>query len=229
MMMTSPVIRFSRSSLPLASVRKKSAPCPRRPRAASPRALPPARTPPRARVAMGGQKKPAKKKKSSSSGGAKVSSQTPVFGSIEDGDAEEFAECLARTPQCVHETNKNGWTPAHQAAFSGEVEMLKTLIARGAAVDKRDHDGDTPVHYAAAQGEMDCIRALADAGCALELKDNDGETPVDVASKAVKKDLKALIKEMAERAEKKGEEEGLGGDGGVEEAAATLAAASIED
>ena len=30
-------------------------------------------------------------------------------------------------------------------------------------------------------------------------------------------------------AEKKGEEEGLGGDGGVEEAAATLAAASIED
>jgi hypothetical protein len=45
----------------------------------------------------------------------------------------------------------------------------------------------------------------------------------------VKKDLKALIKERAERAEKKGEEEGLGGDGGVEEAAATLAAASIED
>ena len=27
-------------------------------------------------------------------GGVKVSSQTPIFGSIEDGDADEFAQCL---------------------------------------------------------------------------------------------------------------------------------------
>ena len=105
-----------------------------------------------------GPKKPAKKKKS---GGVKVSSQTPIFGSIEDGDKEEFDECLSQTPDCVHETNKNGWTPLHQAAFSGELEMLQALLKAGAKIDETDHDGDTPVHYAAVQGELACVEALA--------------------------------------------------------------------
>ena len=88
-----------------------------------------------------------------------MSSQTPIFGSIEDGDKEEFDECLSQTPECVHETNKNGWTPLHQAAFSGELEMLQALLKAGAKIDETDHDGDTPVHYAAVQGELACVEA----------------------------------------------------------------------
>ena len=122
-----------------------------------------------------GPKKPAKKKKSG--GGVKISSQTPIFGSIEDGDREEFDECLAVTPECIHETNKNGWTPLHQAAYSGERDMLDALIKAGGKIDETDHDGDTPVHYAAVQGELDCVLLLAAAGAKLEVKDNDGETP----------------------------------------------------
>jgi ankyrin repeat protein len=137
-----------------------------------------------------GPKKPAKKKKG---GGVKVSSQTPIFGSIEDGDKEEFEECLSQTPDCVHSTNKNGWTPLHQAAFSGELEMLHALLKAGAKINEMDHDGDTPVHYAAVQGELACVEALAKAGAKLEVKDNDGETPLDVAHKSVKKRLKELV------------------------------------
>lgn len=142
-----------------------------------------------------GPKKPAKKKKS---GGVKVSSQTPIFGSIEDGDKEEFDECLSQTPECVHETNKNGWTPLHQAAFSGELEMLQALLKAGAKIDETDHDGDTPVHYAAVQGELACVEALAAAGAKLDVKDNDGETPVHVAHKSVKKRLKELVEAAKE-------------------------------
>jgi len=137
-----------------------------------------------------GPSKPAKKKKA---GGVKVSSQTPVFGSIEDGDKDEFDECLSQTPDCIHETNKNGWTPLHQAAFSGELEMLSALLAAGAKINETDHDGDTAVHYAAVQGELACVEALAKAGAKLEVKDNDGETPLQVASKSVKKRLKELV------------------------------------
>lgn len=145
-------------------------------------------------------KKSSSKKKKSGGGGVKVSSQTPVFGSIEDGDMEEFTLCLSETPECIHETNKNGWTPLHQAAYSGELQMLKTLIAKGAELDATDHDGDTAVHYAAVQGELDCVKALAAAGCALETKDNDGETPMHVAHKSVKKELKALVEAAREKA-----------------------------
>ena len=69
--------------------------------------------------------KPAPKKRKPK---PKVSTQTPIFGSIEDGDAEEFAECLSQTPECLKEVNKNGWTPLHQAAFSGQLAMLNTLL-----------------------------------------------------------------------------------------------------
>ena len=81
----------------------------------------------------------------------------------------------------------------HQAAFSGELEMLSALLAAGAKINETDHDGDTAVHYAAVQGELACVEALAKAGAKLEVKDNDGETPLQVASKSVKKRLKELV------------------------------------
>ena len=96
--------------------------------------------------------KPAPKKRKPK---PKVSTQTPIFGSIEDGDAEEFAECLSQTPECLKEVNKNGWTPLHQAAFSGQLAMLNTLLEKGLDVNAVCKDGDTPVHYAACQGERD--------------------------------------------------------------------------
>jgi hypothetical protein len=169
-----------------------------------------------------GPKKPAKKKKKSG-GGVKISSQTPIFGSIEDGDRDEFDECLAQTPQCVRETNKNGWTP-----------MLEALIAAGAGIDERDHDGDTPVHYAAVQGELECVEALARAGAKLDLKDNDGETPAHVAHKSVKKRLKELLEEAkakkGEASEAKGEasEAKAEGEASADADAAAEAVAKVE-
>jgi|TARA_B100000768_G_scaffold115488_1_gene106910 ankyrin repeat protein len=147
----------------------------------------------------------------------KMSTQTPIFGSIEDGDAEEFAACLAQNPECIKETNKNGWTPLHQAAFSGELAMLNTLVEKGLDVNAVCKDGDTPVHYAACQGEKECVEALAAAGADLTIKDNDGETPYKVAHKSVKK----LIKDLIAKAQ--------GDSGEVEEAADAMAAAKLED
>ena len=134
--------------------------------------------------------KPAPKKRKPK---PKVSSQTPIFGSIEDGDAEEFAECLSQTPECLKEVNKNGWTPLHQAAFSGQLAMLNTLLEKGLDVNAVCKDGDTPVHYAACQGERECVEALAAAGADLTIKDHDGRDSYKVAHKSVKRLIKDLI------------------------------------
>ena len=134
--------------------------------------------------------KPAPKKRKPK---PKVSTQTPIFGSSEDGDAEECAECLSQTPECLKEVNKNGWTPLHQAAFSGQLAMLNTLLEKGLDVNAVCKDGDTPVHYAACQGERECVEALAAAGADLTIKDHDGETPYKVAHKSVKRLIKDLI------------------------------------
>ena len=180
------ILNLAPAGAPFFSFRKASRP--------PPSSSPLGRAPPF--VTTMGPKKPTKKKPS----GVKVSSQTPIFGSIEDGDKAEFDECLSRTPDCVRETNKNGWTPLHQAAFSGQLEMLNALLKAGAKLDETDHDGDTAVHYAAVQGELPCVEALAAAGAKLDVKDSDGETPVDVAVKSVKKRLKELMEEAQDEA-----------------------------
>ena len=85
---------------------------------------------------MGFQKSSAagkkKKKKSSgssnSSSAVKISSQTPIFGSIEDGDEEEFDLVLRENPDAISERNKNGWSPLHQACFSDRAEFARKLV-----------------------------------------------------------------------------------------------------
>ena len=78
-----------------------------------------------------GPSKPAKKKKA---GGVKVSSQTPVFGSIEDGDKDEFDEC--------------GDTAVHYAAVQGELACVEALAKAGAKLEVKDNDGETPLQVA---------------------------------------------------------------------------------
>ena len=56
------------------------------------------------------------------------------------------------------------FAPLHQAAFSGELAMLNTLVEKGLDVNAVCKDGDTPLHYAACQGEKECVEALAAAG-----------------------------------------------------------------
>jgi ankyrin repeat protein len=121
--------------------------------------------------------------------------QSELFGAIEDGDAKEFERLLREDPECVKEVNKNGWTAAHQAAYSGEHVMLKRVLELGVDVNARCSDGDLAVHYACAQGEKKCLNVLAKAGSDMEAKDNDGETPLDVATMGIRERLAELIVE----------------------------------
>ena len=128
-----------------------------------------------------------------SSCSASSSSQTSLFGAIEDGDLGDFNECIRDDPTCVMHVNKNGWTAVHQAAYSGEAVMLAKLIELGVDVNAKCADGDLAVHYASAQGEKKCIELLAKAGSELETKDNDGETPMQVSHVRVREILAELI------------------------------------
>lgn len=53
-----------------------------------------------------------------------------------------------------------GWTPAHFAAESGHLNVLKTLHALHAAIDAPDFFGDTPKRIAQIYGQKDCVAFL---------------------------------------------------------------------
>ena len=55
----------------------------------------------------------------------------------------------------------HGWTPAHFAAESGRLGVLRLLHALHAPVDQDDVCGDRPIRIAEIYGHEDCVRFLS--------------------------------------------------------------------
>jgi outer membrane protein assembly factor BamB len=64
----------------------------------------------------------------------------------------------------VNAVDSYRWTSLHQAAATGQTEVVRLLVARGAQVDAQTQDGWTPWMVAAAHGYSDIMGLLQDAG-----------------------------------------------------------------
>ena len=63
------------------------------------------------------------------------------------------------------------------AARSGNVELVKTLLALGANPNARERAGQSALMWAAAEGHTAAIRTLLDAGAESNAKSEAGFTP----------------------------------------------------
>ncbi|MDR1590504.1 MAG: ankyrin repeat domain-containing protein [Puniceicoccales bacterium] len=83
----------------------------------------------------------------------------------------------------VNLRNEINATPLHTAAEVDDLEAVKILINRGAAVDARDDWGMRPLHRAAYYGHLEVARFLIEEkGAAIDVQDMDGETPLHCAT-----------------------------------------------
>ncbi|KAJ1816611.1 phosphate system positive regulatory protein pho81, partial [Coemansia sp. RSA 2598] len=95
-----------------------------------------------------------------------------------------------------------GVHPAHVAARTGSVAILKLLLAHGAPADVADKDlAWTPVFYAASEGNIQCIRLLIDAGCNVGLLDENNRPPVYYAANEGHLESVDLLLDAAKRNE----------------------------
>jgi ankyrin repeat protein len=83
-----------------------------------------------------------------------------------------------------------GGTPLHNAAWFGDPELVRLLLANGTGyVSSKNNEGKTPLHFAAAQCEKDArvghgevALLFINAGDAVSAPDNDGNTPLHAAA-----------------------------------------------
>ena len=94
------------------------------------------------------------------------------------------ADALIAKGAAVH---RDGWTPLHYAAASGDVEIAKLLLAKGARVDAVSPPASgkfTPLMMAAREGHDDAAAFLLAQGANPALKNGEGMTAAQIAEKA---------------------------------------------
>ncbi|KAG9152859.1 hypothetical protein Leryth_012477 [Lithospermum erythrorhizon] len=99
----------------------------------------------------------------------------------------------------INSGDEEGWVPLHSAASSGNAEIVKLLLDRGADVNIKNGGGRTALHYAASKGWLKVAEVLISAGANLNVKDKVGCTPLHRAASTGKSELcEFLIEEGAD-------------------------------
>ncbi|MBL8363600.1 MAG: ankyrin repeat domain-containing protein [Rubrivivax sp.] len=88
------------------------------------------------------------------------------------------------------------WPPLHEAAWRGDTEALRRLLAQRPDLAARDGHGRTAVHVAAYARRHDAIRLLAAAGADLGALEHDRYDAVTIAAVADDEPTLALLLEL---------------------------------
>lgn len=102
------------------------------------------------------------------------------------------------------DVNKPGWAPLHYAATSGHLEIMQLLLDNFAYIDAASPNGTTPLMMAAHYGTADAVKLLLEAGADPRLKNQQGLTAIDFAYSANRADVAAMIAQAVRQSQPKG-------------------------
>ena len=107
-----------------------------------------------------------------------------VFEAATFGDLDRLTELLAEDPELVDAMSGDGFTPLHLAAFFGQADAVRLLLARGAIVDRNGTGWmtGTPLHAAASGSHASVVRMLLAAGADPNNRQRHGYTPLHSAA-----------------------------------------------
>lgn len=127
---------------------------------------------------------------------------TPLMLAAANEQVEVGKLLIARFPQCVPYTNKNGMDALMQASLHGASALLPTLFSAPypCSPHAHDNDGNTALHHASAAGELKCLRLLLQAGASPHAVNAYAWTPISYSRT---KDAKIYFEELVAELERR--------------------------
>lgn len=114
---------------------------------------------------------------------SQVDVRDALANAIARGNVEEVKKRTENRPRRINDRRPaTGSTPLGDAAFHGNLEIVKLLIDQGADVNATNRDGNTPLLVAAFMCRTEVVQYLLQNGASLTHKNNRGDTPIDVVS-----------------------------------------------
>ncbi|XP_014865303.1 PREDICTED: histone-lysine N-methyltransferase EHMT2 isoform X3 [Poecilia mexicana] len=96
----------------------------------------------------------------------------------------EIVNMLLETGQVdVNAQDNGGWTPIIWAAEHKHVQVIKSLLNRGADVSIKDKELNVCLHWAAYAGNIDIAELVLNSGCSLSSVNVHGDTPLHIAAR----------------------------------------------
>ena len=93
----------------------------------------------------------------------------------------------------VEINSTTGWTPLHEASWSGHEPVVRQLQLSGADVEAKTRYGWTAMHFAAWHGHKAVMQQLMDEGASINVKNVYGWTPLHSASFRGHEDVVQLL------------------------------------
>ncbi len=104
----------------------------------------------------------------------------PLILALQSGAVKSAAVLLSHSSIQLEVRTAHDESPLMLAALNGYTDICKTLIVRGADVNK---PGWTPLHYAATAGNVSIIRLLLDQHAYIDAASPNGTTPLMMAAR----------------------------------------------
>ncbi len=98
------------------------------------------------------------------------------------------------------EINRPGWTALHYAAASGNLPILRKLLAHSAYIDAESPNKTTPLMLAARAGHTKAVQLLLEEGADVLLKNELGLDAVDFARSQQRTEIARLLDEWQSKA-----------------------------
>jgi ankyrin repeat domain-containing protein 49 len=109
----------------------------------------------------------------------------------ENDNLDSLEKLLDAHPKLISYKDNDGYTALHRAAYSNNINIVKSLVERGADLEARTEMGWTPLHSAAYWNNVEAVNCLLNNGSNINAITNSGQTALHLA--ASQRDCKESI------------------------------------
>ena len=129
---------------------------------------------------------------------AAVDLRDALADAVAQGNIAEVKRRLGQRPRGINDRRPStGSTPLSDAAFRGNLELVKLLLDRGANVNATNRDGNTPLIGAAFMCRTEVVRLLLDKGASTSHRNNRRETVIEIMSRPWTEELAGFYTGLA--------------------------------